>query len=186
MFNLRCFTSGLSSRYMWSKQILVTSYWLRCHLSSSMSPSQSKQGFGCRVWCDFGGRCHLSHHRWFVAAVASDSQPITWTCCLWAQSFFKVCIFSQSFSSLFEGLCILRTILQLCRPGSETQLLLAYQPRAKEDQNFLKEEPQASSLKRWCGVAFGIQMQKSSQISRYSCIISMALSQRNSGEVCRQ
>lgn len=43
-------------------------------------------------------------------------------------------------------MCILRTILQLCRPGSETQLLLAYQPRAKEDQTFLKEEPHAAQL----------------------------------------
>lgn len=35
---------------------------------------------------------------------------------------------------------LLKTILQLCPTGSSTQLLLAYQPRAREDQTFLNEE----------------------------------------------
>ncbi|CAJ1448656.1 unnamed protein product [Effrenium voratum] len=35
---------------------------------------------------------------------------------------------------------LLQSILQLCPEGSSTQLLLAYQPRAEEDQRFLREE----------------------------------------------
>ena len=96
MFNLRCFTSGFSSRYIF----LVTVPLVLHHV-----PSQPNQGFGCRVWCDFGSGCHLSHHGWFVAAVASDSQPITSTCCLWAQLYFFLCILISVFLIFVRGQC---------------------------------------------------------------------------------